>query len=156
MKPGIQRLTITTLCAALLTASTGTLADAGSSPAPDETGGHADHPAANPHHAAHHADMAHHPAAERIWDIRLSDLRLDRALQRWAQTAGYSFRWDADRYVVIGANARFTGPLEKALEAVLATPGIRASSYPLEACIYANQPPLIRITRMGDQGEDCL
>ena len=89
------------------------------------------------------------------WDIRLADMRLDRALQRWAQQAGYSLRWDADRYVVIGANARYTGNLEQAVEAVLSTPGIRASAYPLEACVYANHPPLIRITRLGDQTDEC-
>lgn len=90
-----------------------------------------------------------------VWEIRLSDVRLDRALQRWALESGHGFRWDADRYVLIGAPARYAGPLDKALEAVLATPGIRASAYPLEACIYANQPPLIRITRLGDQADDC-
>ncbi len=89
------------------------------------------------------------------WDIRLADMRLDRALQRWAQQAGYSLRWDADRYVVIGANARYTGNLEQAVEAVLSTPGIRSSAYPLEACVYANHPPLIRITRLGDQTDEC-
>lgn len=93
---------------------------------------------------------------QRVWELRLSDLRLDRALQRWAHEAGYSIRWDADRYVVIGANTRFAGTLEDAVQAVLSTPGIRASAYPLEACVYGNQPPLIRITRLGDQTEECL
>lgn len=97
-----------------------------------------------------------HPSTTSVWEVRLSDLRLDRALQRWAQEAGYSLRWDADRYLVIGANARYTGSLEDAVEAVLATPGIRGSAYPLEACVYGNQPPLIRITRLGDQTDECL
>lgn len=99
--------------------------------------------------------MSRMAAPLRQWEIRLSDLRLDRALQRWAQEAGYSLRWDADRYVVIGANARYAGSLEQAIEAVLATPGIRGSAYPLEACIYSNHPPLIRITRLGDQADEC-
>lgn len=93
------------------------------------------------------------PAA--FWDIKLSDVRLDRALQRWAQQAGYSFRWDADRYLMVAAPARYSGTLEDAIRAVLSTPGIRESSYPLEACLYANQPPLLRITRLGDQSEYC-
>jgi hypothetical protein len=89
------------------------------------------------------------------WEIRLTDLRLDRALQRWAQQAGYSFRWDADRYLMIGAHSTYGGDIEQAIEAVLKTPGIRASEYPLEACVYRNTPPLIRITRLGDQTDEC-
>lgn len=101
--------------------------------------------------------IGQHPLAhQHTWEVRLSDLRLDRALQRWAQEAGYTLRWDADRYLVIGANTRYTGTLEDAVGAVLASPGIRTSAYPLEACVYANQPPLIRITRLGDQTEECL
>ena len=33
--------------------------------------------------------------------------------------------------------------------------GIRQSDYPLEACIYANTPPLVRITRQGEQAREC-
>jgi hypothetical protein len=37
----------------------------------------------------------------------------------------------------------------------LSSPGIRMSDFPLEACIYANTPPLVRITRQGEQTREC-
>lgn len=89
------------------------------------------------------------------WELRTDDVRLDRAFRRWAQEAGYTLRWDADRYVLIAATTTFTGTFENAVEQVLDTPGIKLSEYPLEACVYANEPPLIRITRLGDQKEEC-
>ncbi|HEY1059468.1 MAG TPA: TcpQ domain-containing protein [Limnobacter sp.] len=89
------------------------------------------------------------------WELRLDDLRLDRALARWAKQAGYSFRWDADRYLLIGAPSVFDGNFTDAIEQVLETPGIANSEYPLEACVYANNPPLLRITRLGDQAREC-
>lgn len=99
------------------------------------------------------------PAAQalplQVWELRLDDVRLDKALARWAAEAGYSFRWDADRYLLIGAPSHFEGSLPQAVEKVLETPGILYSEYPLEACIYANTPPLLRITRLGDQAREC-
>ncbi|WP_370263151.1 TcpQ domain-containing protein [Limnobacter sp.] len=95
------------------------------------------------------------PAPAQQWDLRLDDVRLDKALGRWAKEAGYSFRWDADRYVLIGAASTFEGTLPQAVQQVLETPGILYSEYPLEACIYANSPPLLRITRLGDQVREC-
>lgn len=89
------------------------------------------------------------------WELRTEDVRLDKALRRWAKEAGYALRWDADRYVIIGADSTFTGNFESAVEQVLETPGIKNSAYPLEACVYSNEPPLIRITRMGDQTAEC-
>lgn len=89
------------------------------------------------------------------WELRTDDVRLDRALRRWAKDAGYTIRWDADRYVLIAASTTFTGTFENAVEQVLDTPGIKLSEYPLEACVYANEPPLLRITRLGDQKEEC-
>lgn len=89
------------------------------------------------------------------WELRTEDVRLDRALRRWAKDAGYTIRWDADRYVLIAASTTFTGTFENAVEQVLDTPGIKLSEYPLEACVYANEPPLLRITRLGDQKEEC-
>jgi hypothetical protein len=89
------------------------------------------------------------------WELRTEDVRLDKALRRWAKEAGYTLRWDADRYVLIAANSTFTGTFESAVEQVLDTPGIKLSEYPLEACVYANEPPLMRITRLGDQKLEC-
>ncbi|EDM84380.1 MULTISPECIES: TcpQ domain-containing protein [unclassified Limnobacter] len=89
------------------------------------------------------------------WELRVEDGRLDKAIRRWAKEAGYTFRWDADRYVMIAAGTTFSGTFEYAVEQVLETPGIKNSEYPLEACVYNNEPPLLRITRLGDQKEEC-
>ncbi|HEX4879669.1 MAG TPA: TcpQ domain-containing protein [Limnobacter sp.] len=91
----------------------------------------------------------------RSWALNLEDVRLDRALSRWAKAAGYSFRWDADRYLLIAAPTVFEGEFADAVQQVLESPGILYSEYPLEACIYANNPPLLRITRLGDQKQEC-
>lgn len=89
------------------------------------------------------------------WELKVEDGRLDKAIRRWAKEAGYTFRWDADRYVLIAAGTTFSGTFEHAIEQVLETPGIKNSEYPLEACVYNNEPPLLRITRLGDQKEEC-
>lgn len=89
------------------------------------------------------------------WALNLEDVRLDRAISRWAKTAGYSFRWDADRYLLIAAPTVFEGEFVFAVQQVLESPGILYSEYPLEACVYANNPPLLRITRLGDQTQEC-
>lgn len=89
------------------------------------------------------------------WVIEVSDVTISKAFDRWAAKAGWRIRWDAERHVLISAPATFQGSFEEAVAAALATPGIRKSSYPLEACIYANTPPLIRITRLGDQASEC-
>ncbi|WP_334120459.1 TcpQ domain-containing protein [Limnobacter sp.] len=89
------------------------------------------------------------------WELKVEDGRLDKAIRRWAKEAGYTFRWDADRYVLIAAGTTFSGTFEYAVEQVLETPGIKNSEYPLEACVYNNEPPLLRITRLGDQKEEC-
>jgi hypothetical protein len=89
------------------------------------------------------------------WELRVEDGRLDKTIRRWAKEAGYTFRWDADRYVMIAAGTTFSGTFEHAVEQVLETPGIKNSEYPLEACVYNNEPPLLRITRLGDQKEEC-
>ncbi|HEX4916678.1 MAG TPA: TcpQ domain-containing protein [Limnobacter sp.] len=102
--------------------------------------------------AVHAADK---PLPLQQWELRLEDVRLDKALARWAKEAGYSFRWDADRYLLIGAASTFEGTLPEAVQQVLETPGIAYSEYPLEACIYSNSPPLLRITRLGDQVREC-
>ncbi len=89
------------------------------------------------------------------WTLQLEDERIDLALTRWARAAGYGYRWDAERYFPIAAPTSFAGDFEDAVRQLLSSPGILKSTYPLEACIYANRPPLLRITRMGNQSEEC-
>ena len=89
------------------------------------------------------------------WDVLTGDVLLSKTLQRWADKAGYRIKWDAARNFQIAAPTVFEGDFESAVADVLATPGIRMSDYPLEACIYANTPPLVRITRQGEQAREC-
>ncbi|MFN7695137.1 MAG: TcpQ domain-containing protein [Burkholderiales bacterium] len=89
------------------------------------------------------------------WEIRVTDITLAKSFERWAAAAGYRLRWDASRNFLVGAPDTFDGSLEDAIGKVLSSPGIRNSDYPLEVCIYANTPPLIRVTRAGDQANDC-
>jgi hypothetical protein len=90
------------------------------------------------------------------WTVMPSDVTLARTLERWSEAAGYRIKWDAERNFLISAPSSFTGDFETVLSAVLSTPGIRSSDYPLEACIYANTPPLVRITRQGEQARECV
>lgn len=91
----------------------------------------------------------------RPWNVQITDVNLANTFARWGQEAGYKVKWDAPKHLLIGANQTFNGTFEDAIEQALATPGIRNSLYPLEACMYANNPPLARITRLGEQGKDC-
>ncbi|MES2887749.1 MAG: TcpQ domain-containing protein [Pseudomonadota bacterium] len=93
------------------------------------------------------------PVAE--WEVKASDVTLARTLERWATNAGYKLKWDASRNFLIGASDVYTGSFESALQTVLSSAGIRLSDYPLEACIYTNTPPLVRITRQGEQSREC-
>ena len=94
-------------------------------------------------------------AAHPVWEVLPQDITLARTLERWAALAGYRLRWDADRNFLIAASDRYEGGFEDALRAVLGSAGIRQSDYPLEACIYANLPPLVRVTRLGEQAREC-
>jgi hypothetical protein len=95
------------------------------------------------------------PAVEaKRWQILASDVRLDNTLNRWASVAGMRMLWDAKQHVMLSAEDTFVGSFEQALERVLSSPAIRLSDYPLQACVYPNSPPLLRITRLGDQS-DC-
>jgi hypothetical protein len=80
-------------------------------------------------------------ADQNRWEVRPSDITLSKTLERWAAVAGAP-----DVYV---------GSFEGALQHLLSSPGIRLSDFPLEACIYANTPPLVRITRQGEQTREC-
>ena len=89
------------------------------------------------------------------WRVLTQDITLARTIERWAQQAGYRVKWDAQRNFLIGAPDSVDGTFETALTTVLNSAGIRQSDYPLEACIYANSPPLVRITRQGEQAREC-
>jgi hypothetical protein len=89
------------------------------------------------------------------WSVLTQDITLAHTLERWGAQAGYRVKWDAQRNFLIGAPDSVDGTFETALRAVLNSAGIRQSDYPLEACIYANTPPLVRITRQGEQAREC-
>ena len=89
------------------------------------------------------------------WNVLVADITLARTLERWGAQAGYRIKWDAQRNFLIGAPDSVDGTFETALKAILNSAGIRQSDYPLEACIYANTPPLVRITRQGEQTREC-
>ena len=97
---------------------------------------------------------ANEPAPGR-WAVLVQDITLERTLQRWGAQAGVRLKWDAQRNFLIGAPDTIDGTFETALKTVLGSAGIRQSDYPLEACIYANDPPLVRITRQGEQSREC-
>jgi hypothetical protein len=94
-------------------------------------------------------------ASSRRWNVLVQDITLERTLQRWGAQAGVRLKWDAQRNFLIGAPDTIEGTFEMALKTVLNSAGIRRSDYPLEACIYANDPPLVRITRQGEQAREC-
>jgi hypothetical protein len=93
--------------------------------------------------------------AVRAWAVRPTDTRLATTLERWTKAAGMKLVWDARQHVIISSEDNFEGTFEEGLARVLLSPGIRQSSYPLEACIYPNVPPVVRITRFGDQADQC-
>lgn len=87
----------------------------------------------------------------RTWSVLTTDVRLETTMERWAREGGYKLVWDADRHILISAADSFNGTISDAINRVLSSPAIRDSDYPLEAVFYANTPPVIRITRLGDQ-----
>lgn len=105
--------------------------------------------------AANDDFAAREGSARTVWEVRADDIRVDRTLRRWADEAGYTVRWDAERYFLISAPTRFEGDFLSAVEQLLSSAGIRNSTHPLEACVYGNQPPLLRITLLGDNTRDC-
>ena len=89
------------------------------------------------------------------WDVKVTDVTILKTFERWAGQAGYRLKWDAEKNFLVGAPDVIDGTFESAVLAVLGSPGISQSDYTLGACIYANTPPLIRITRRGAEGKDC-
>ena len=91
----------------------------------------------------------------RTWTILPTDGRLATTFERWAKADGMKLVWDAQQHVMLSSSDSFTGTLTEALNRVMTSPAIRLSPYPLEACIYPNNPPLLRITRAGEQSLEC-
>ena len=93
------------------------------------------------------------PGQVQRWTIFPTDAKLAVTFERWASAAGMKLIWDAQQHVMLSSSDTFEGTLEQALARVLSSSAIRKSSYPLEACVYPNNPPVLRITRLGDQKE---
>lgn len=90
------------------------------------------------------------------FEVRLTDVKLSTSINRWAAQSGVRVRWDADKHVLISAPMVFSAKnIFEAITQALSTPGIKNSEYPLEVCEYPNLPPLLRITRQGEQVKDC-
>lgn len=93
---------------------------------------------------------------QKAFEVRLTDIKLSTSMNRWATENGVRLRWDADKHVLVGAPQTFrANTVFEAIAQALGTPGIKNSDYPLEVCEYPNQPPLLRITRQGEQAKDC-
>ena len=89
------------------------------------------------------------------WSTMATDGRLAVTFDRWAKAQGVKMIWDAQKHVMLSSADSFTGTFEQAIYRVLSSPAIRQSDYPLEACIYPNNPPVVRITRLGEQSNEC-
>lgn len=95
-----------------------------------------------------------------LWKIKASDVRLAATFERWAKESSergmpFSVLWDAGKHVLIEAPTEYRGSFLDAVEQALKSPSILHSDYPLEACEYLNTPPVVRITRWGEQAKDC-
>lgn len=96
------------------------------------------------------------------WKVLVGDVRLANTFERWAREAAaagqadnYKILWDAGKHVLVDATPTYNGTLLEAIAEALQSPAIRLSAYPLEACVYQNSPPLVRITKRGEQTEAC-
>lgn len=94
-------------------------------------------------------------STQKTWRVLNEDIRLATTFDRWAREAGYRLIWDARKHVLLSAGDSFVGTFEGALDRALSSPAILKSEYPLEACFYPNNPPIVRITRLGEQTEQC-
>lgn len=94
-------------------------------------------------------------AKAETWAIDLKDIHLANTFSRWGQKQGWTVLWDAPKHIMIEATSVFTGSLTEAIDQVLRSPGISTSAFPLEACVYPNTPPLVRITLKGEQETEC-
>ena len=79
------------------------------------------------------------------FDTLASDRSVSRLIERWARQAGVNYVWGAPSDVTLGTQDRFVGTIEQAIDRLLN--GV--SGLNLQACIYNNNPPVIRITESG-------
>lgn len=89
------------------------------------------------------------------WEIDLKDIHLANTFARWGEKKGWTVLWDAPKNIMIEATSVFQGSLPDAIDQVLRSPGIANSAFPLEACVYPNTPPLVRITLKDEQKSEC-
>lgn len=95
-----------------------------------------------------------------FWEVKPTDIRLSATFERWARESGergkpVTVLWHAGRHVLIEAPTRYAGSFQDAVENALKSPSILHSDYPLEACVYPNSPPVVRVTRLGEQKREC-
>ena len=89
------------------------------------------------------------------WEVQVADITYATTFRRWGIATGYRVRWDAYRHVLVDGPDVLVGSFEAAIEQILSSPSISNSDYPLEVCFYPNTPPLARVTRRGEQTNDC-
>ena len=90
-----------------------------------------------------------------VWEIKLQDITLAQTLQRWSQKAGWKLIWDVDKHLLIDSPHQLEGSFEEAVGWLLSTPSLAAAGIPLEVCFYPNTPPLARVTKKGQQDQEC-
>lgn len=90
-----------------------------------------------------------------VWEIKLQDITLAQTLQRWSQKAGWKLIWDVDKHLLIESPHQLEGSFEEAVGWLLSTPSLAAAGIPLEVCFYPNTPPLARVTKKGQQDQEC-
>lgn len=90
-----------------------------------------------------------------VWEIKLQDITLAQTLQRWSQKAGWKLIWDVDKHLLIDSPHQLEGSFEEAVGLLLSTPSLAAAGIPLEVCFYPNTPPLARVTKKGQQDQEC-
>lgn len=96
------------------------------------------------------AETAAQPQGTR-WEVRVEDVTLEATFKRWAKQANYQLLWDSEREVLLPGADVYVGSFEDAVDRALGSPAVRESDHPLHAVIYANNPPLMRVTRLGDK-----
>lgn len=92
---------------------------------------------------------------EQTWEVKLSDVHLANTLNRWAKEGGYRVIWEPRNNYLVEAPNVFKGSFEQAVAALLSTPGIRTGMAPLEACVYPNVPPLLKVSEKDTQEKEC-
>lgn len=88
------------------------------------------------------------PAVGRVWEIRLSDGTLSKALLRWSRESGVPILYEAPTDLSAVA-ARYDGDIKTALDAVLTDTA--NGPYPLHGCDYDNAVRVLHYSKSCDQ-----